>query len=69
LSPDVTIETKPERAVEIELLMDAHAIIGESPTWVAAEQAVYWIDVKAPALHRPGESLERHAAPRMTASR
>jgi sugar lactone lactonase YvrE len=38
--------------VEIELLMDAHATIGESPTWVAAEQAVYWIDVKAPALHR-----------------
>jgi len=38
--------------VEIELLIDAHAIIGESPTWVASEQAIYWIDVKAPALHR-----------------
>ena len=37
--------------MEIELLIDAHAIIGESPTWVASEQAIYWIDVKAPALH------------------
>lgn len=35
-----------------ELLFDAHAIIGESPTWAASEGAIYWIDVKAPALHR-----------------
>ena len=38
--------------MDIELLLDAHAAIGESPTWVPAENAVYWIDVKAPALHR-----------------
>jgi sugar lactone lactonase YvrE len=37
---------------EIELVLDAHANIGESPTWSIAEQALYWIDVKAPALHR-----------------
>lgn len=36
----------------IELVLDAHAIIGESPTWVGSEAALYWIDVKAPALHR-----------------
>ena len=38
----MTIETAP----------DAHAVIGESATWVASERALYWIDVKAPALHR-----------------
>ncbi|MDQ2893394.1 MAG: SMP-30/gluconolactonase/LRE family protein [Pseudomonadota bacterium] len=41
----------------IETLLAANATIGESPTWVAAEGALYWIDVKAPALHRyrPGD--------------
>jgi sugar lactone lactonase YvrE len=38
--------------MDIELLLDAHAVIAESPTWVAAENAVYWIDVRAPSLHR-----------------
>ncbi len=36
----------------IETVLAAHAIIGESPTWVQPEGALYWIDVKAPALHR-----------------
>lgn len=36
----------------IETVLDAHAVIGESPTWVEHEAALYWIDVKAPALHR-----------------
>lgn len=36
----------------IETVLDAHAAIGESPTWVARENALYWIDVKSPALHR-----------------
>ena len=37
---------------EIELVLDARAIIGESPTWCAAEASLYWIDVKKPALYR-----------------
>ena len=37
---------------EIELLVDAKAEIGESPLWVAEQNVLYWIDVKAPALHR-----------------
>ena len=36
----------------IETVLDACAKIGESPTWVAEEEALYWIDVKAPALYR-----------------
>ena len=42
----------PSRNTDVELVLDAHALIGESPTWMAAEGALYWIDVKAPALHR-----------------
>ena len=38
--------------MSIQSVLDAHAAIGESPTWVAQEEALYWIDVKAPALHR-----------------
>lgn len=37
---------------KIELVLDACATIGESPTWCAAEAALYWIDVKKPALYR-----------------
>ena len=32
--------------------MNVHATIGESPTWVPDERALYWIDVKAPVLYR-----------------
>lgn len=38
--------------MQINVELEAGAKIGESPTWVACEQALYWIDVKAPALHR-----------------
>jgi sugar lactone lactonase YvrE len=45
----------------IETALDCHAIIGESATWVAGQRALYWIDVKAPALHRyrPGDEATR----------
>jgi sugar lactone lactonase YvrE len=36
----------------VETVLNAHATIGESPTWVAEQEALFWIDVKAPALHR-----------------
>jgi sugar lactone lactonase YvrE len=38
--------------VNIELVLDSKAIIGESPIWVAEEGAIYWVDIKAPSLHR-----------------
>src|SRR5665213_4729 len=38
--------------MEIEVVSDLRATIGESPTWAAAEKALYWIDVKKPALYR-----------------
>jgi len=36
----------------IETALDAKAMIGESPLWSADEQALYWIDIKEPALYR-----------------
>ena len=38
--------------MQIEVVLEAGATIGESPTWAAAENALYWIDVKKPALYR-----------------
>jgi sugar lactone lactonase YvrE len=38
--------------MKIERVLDVHARIGESATWVANEGALYWIDVKAPTLNR-----------------
>ena len=37
---------------EIELVVDAKAVIGKSPLWCKDQGALYWIDVKAPALYR-----------------
>jgi sugar lactone lactonase YvrE len=38
--------------MEIEVVLAADATIGESPTWAPAEHALYWIDIKKPALYR-----------------
>lgn len=47
--------------MKLETVLDAHALIGESPTWAPHEAALYWIDVKAPALHRymPADATTR----------
>ena len=37
---------------EVEVVLDAKAMIGESPLWSPEEDALYFIDVKAPALFR-----------------
>jgi sugar lactone lactonase YvrE len=37
---------------DIRCVLDARAQIGEGPVWSAEEQALYWVDILAPALHR-----------------
>jgi sugar lactone lactonase YvrE len=37
---------------DIECVLSAQAINGESPAWSASEKRLYWIDVKKPAMHR-----------------
>ena len=44
---------------KIEVVLDAKAAIGESPTWSPTEAVLYWIDVKAPALHRYDPATRR----------
>jgi sugar lactone lactonase YvrE len=48
--------------MEIEVVLDAGAIIGESPTWSSEENALYWIDVKKPALYRYDLATEAQEA-------
>lgn len=47
--------------MEAELVLDAQAVLAESPLWVAEENALYWADIKAPTLHRwrPNTGLDR----------
>jgi len=33
-------------------VLDARASLGECPVWSPGEQALYWVDINAPALHR-----------------
>jgi sugar lactone lactonase YvrE len=33
-------------------LWEAGAVLGEGPLWLAEEGALYWLDIKAPAVHR-----------------
>ena len=51
-------------AEETELLLDAHATIAESLLWEPACRALYWMDVKAPALYRlDPATMEQRAWP------
>lgn len=38
--------------MQAQLVLDARNTVGESPVWVAAEQALYWSDIPARRLHR-----------------
>ncbi len=47
--------------MQAELVLDARNGTGESPVWHAAEQALYWVDIPARALHR-WHATEGHAS-------
>lgn len=36
----------------VELLLDARALLGESPRWNADEARLYWVDIDAHRIHR-----------------
>lgn len=40
------------RSMQAELVVDARNAVGESPVWLAAEQALYWVDIEARGLYR-----------------
>jgi sugar lactone lactonase YvrE len=45
------------------LVADVHAVLGEGPVWVAAEQALYWLDIKGRLIFRLDEAGEVLAWP------
>ena len=46
---------------EVECVWPVAAILGEGPVWSAAEEALWFVDIKAPAIHRfhPGSGAKR----------
>ena len=38
--------------MQAELVADTRNAVGESPVWIAAEQALYWVDIAARTIHR-----------------
>src|SRR3546814_5528587 len=36
----------------VKLLLDARALLGESPVWHAAEARLYWVDIDGRKIHR-----------------
>ena len=49
-------------------VLDARASLGECPVWAADEQALYWVDINAPALHRFDPATGRDTAMPMPSS-
>jgi sugar lactone lactonase YvrE len=48
--------------MECELVLDARNAVGESPVWIGAEQALYWVDIPGRKLLRwdAASGLSRH---------
>jgi sugar lactone lactonase YvrE len=49
-------------------VLDVKAKLGESPTWSVAEQALWFVDITAPALHRFDPATGAHAVMPMPSS-
>jgi sugar lactone lactonase YvrE len=50
--------------LEARCVWSAGAILGEGPLWVENEAALYWVDIKAPAVHRyDPENGAKHSWP------
>lgn len=45
----------------VTCVLDARAMLGEGPVWCPSERALYWVDIRKPALHRfePGTGATR----------
>ena len=46
---------------EILDIIETGAILGESPVWSVRDRVLYWVDIKAPAIHRfdPATRIDR----------
>jgi sugar lactone lactonase YvrE len=41
-----------DTSTDVTCVLDARAELGECPVWSVPEQVLYWIDIRAPAMHR-----------------
>jgi sugar lactone lactonase YvrE len=44
--------TATPRRLDAEIVLDAHAELGEGPAWEAANRKLVWVDIKASHVHR-----------------
>jgi sugar lactone lactonase YvrE len=44
--------TATPRRLDAEIVLDAHAELGEGPAWEAANRKLIWVDIKASRVHR-----------------
>lgn len=52
-------------------IADTRDILGETPVWCAEEEALYWVDVRKPALHRydmASQAVKSWIMPELTGS-
>lgn len=57
--------------MKAECVVDARATLGEVPLWSSNDEVLYWIDVRAPALHtyRPSDGfIDVHRLPEVIGS-
>jgi sugar lactone lactonase YvrE len=55
----------------LERIGDTRDILGEGPVWDGMEQALWWVDIRQPAVRRfdlRGERIETYAMPEMVGS-
>ncbi len=52
LAPICIRSARGAEAAEARCVWPAGALLGEGPIWDEDEGAVYWVDIKAPAIHR-----------------
>lgn len=45
---------------EVNCVVEDAEILGESPVWSTGEQALYWVDVRAPEIHRYDPASDAH---------
>ncbi|HZS91897.1 MAG TPA: SMP-30/gluconolactonase/LRE family protein, partial [Chloroflexota bacterium] len=37
---------------DVELVLDAHAVLGEGPIWLPADNMLAWVDIMGHRVHR-----------------
>ena len=49
--------------LSVELILDAHARVGEGPVWDDASGTLVWVDIMSNAVHRYDPATDRDRSP------